>query len=101
MPNYLNSHFPNRWREVTSMNAPLNNDEWIVVMRVGNGVDIWGEGVFDFHYWYRTDTGLWAHKRGETPSELLSSGVTPLNNQLEAYGIVDFYTSDAVYYIVK
>jgi len=102
MPTYLNASFPNsRWRYGTSMSTPLNTDEWMVVMRIGKHKDIWGIQRFDFHYWYRTDVGQWAHKRGETASQHLAAGTTPLNNQLSAHGISDFYNSGAVYYIVK
>jgi len=105
MPAYLSINFPNgRWREVPNINVPLNFGEWMVVMKIGKVVTNGVTQRFDYHFWYRTSNGRWAHKRGtDHSSELLPHGITPLNHQIPAphLGVNNFYNSDPVVYAVR
>jgi hypothetical protein len=98
---WLNSNFSGRWEEVTSA-ATLNTNQWLIVMRVGKKI-IGGIMVYDYHYWYRTDNGLWANKHGSQSSVLLPVSDTPSTNSSSGWalgGYSPFYDSSIVYYRV-
>ncbi len=109
---WLNNTFgTNRWREAASYDAEVGSDEWMVCMRVG--VYEYGDKAsYDYHFWYRADTGVWFHKPGtELSSRVLhmyNGGKRVIDPSTEeivdgwARGDVDkFYNSDTVYYVVK
>lgn len=87
-------------------NSILAHDQYRVVLRTGV-VLVNGICKADFHFWYQTVDGRWAHKNGENPPALLPWGVTP-NTPLsggwdltvESNFVSDFYKSDIYCYIV-
>ena len=70
---WLDVYYPGLWEQTESSNdgwdIEIDDNQWIVVLRVGTNWEI-----MDYHFWYRTDMGLWANKHGYngTPSELLN-----------------------------
>ena len=102
--NWLPSAFPGgKWENVTNsggVNATLTSNQWLVCLRVGykavNGVN-----EFDAHFWYKTNTGQWAHKlSGGGASELLGTDTpnTSSSNGWKNFGITGFYDSSIYYY---
>lgn len=126
--NWLNIYFSGRWEDVTNnggMNARLEKNQWLIAMRVGiddfyeprnnpfhmpsssalyisiNGVLFSKFNTYDYHFWYRDNTGRWNNKHGfgGTNSETLGY-VLPTDNisdGWELYGI-QYYNSGIVYY---
>ena len=116
MEGWLISNFgtpnnPNERWYVGTQYSELNNNQWLVVMRVGvrKLSEEAGYGR-DFHFWYRTNTGSWAHKQGNGPSELLPMSVSPTSSTtawdtvFERNGAYfechNFYDSEPVYYVL-
>ncbi len=126
--NWLNVYFPGKWEDVTSqggMNAQLASNQWLVAMRVGIG-DFFRNGsnviyspsssvqiinkdgvyytkyiTYDYHFWYRDNTGQWTNKHGTdgTPSQPLGTDIPTTNNSPGwACGIDNYYNSNIVYY---
>lgn len=102
LENWLNDEYSGRWEEVTSNNGgwdvEIDDDQWLIVFRVG----IYSN-YMDFHFWYRTDRGLWANKHGwqGSGSELLYDD--PTDNQSSGWAlgpINEFYNSDVIYYVI-
>lgn len=79
------------------INASLAANQWLVVMRVGwRSMSDW-----DYHYWYRTNTGEWVNKHGwKSCSQQLGTDV-PTDNNSDGW-VCDskrqYYDSDLVYY---
>lgn len=98
MTTWLNNNFRGRWKEVSSDNVTLADNQWLIVMRIGkHGTE------FDYHYWYRTNNGPWANKHGSYPSVLLPASHRPTTNYSSgwAYGNQqNFYNSAIVYYVL-
>jgi hypothetical protein len=100
---YGNSLWSDPQEEVYSNNdgldLALDDNQWLVAYRVGSH-----NGNFDYHFWYRTDTGEWANKHGwrtGTGSELLNdmpSKTTSIGWELDGYS--RFYDSDIIYYVI-
>lgn len=102
--NYLDNAFANKWEEAFSDNdgwdIELNDDQWLVVFRVGAH----GGQNFDYHFWYRTNTGEWANKHGfwGTGSEQLGDDV-PTDDHSVGWkcGTTSYYyDSDIIYYVI-
>lgn len=107
MVQWLNEKFPGKWRQVSSYNTALNSNEWLVCMRVGVG-DYTGDGIsdYDYHYWYRANTGDWYNKHGyKEASEKVSGNVvnpsTANTSDGWKLGGKYYYTSSTVYYAVR
>ncbi len=66
-------------------------------MRIGKVVT----NDFDLHFWYRTNTGIWAHKQNGLDSEKLegNDGI-PYNNASKGWEFAGnpYYNSSVVYY---
>lgn len=101
----LGECFPRGFREVSGYDAALEQDEWLVCMRVGVGA-VNNKQLYDYHFWYRASNGKWYNKHGwhkasecvegvQNPSTANSSSGWTLGN------IVNFYSSRTVYYAVK
>ena len=102
---WLNNNIgADKWERVTNnggINANLNGDQWLVVMRVGlhpefSYTDLW----FDYHFWYRCDSGEWMNKHGfDSPSEELGTDL-PTNNNSIGWNcmITHYYDSRLEYY---
>ena len=99
---WLDKTFPGKWEQVYTdddgWDIELADNQWLVVFRVGKD-----EYSFDFHFWYRTNRGVWANKHGYrgTGSELLDD--MPSNDESPGWALGDkseFYNSDIIYYIV-
>lgn len=103
--NWLNIRFEGRWNEVYSSNngwdVDLEDNQWLVVFRVG-WIDEFE--LYDYHFWYRTNTGIWANKHGwqnNSGSELLSD--MPSDDDSSGWSldfIPEFYNSDIIYYVI-
>ena len=114
--NWLDKELGSRyWEDVTNnggINADLADNQWLVAMRCGFHI-VDGVAIYDYHFWYRTDTGEWANKHGyNSPSEALGtdlpttansigwalSGYTIINGVVYQYEYPNFYDSTIVYY---
>ena len=108
---FLDTQFPNKWAASDSLftSSSMKSDQWIVCMRTGKQfvynhdkrINNW---KFDYHFWYRTDTGRWAHKSGSHPSVLLSTSDHPSNDSSPGWvldGVSPFYDSVTRYYRVS
>jgi hypothetical protein len=108
---WLSSNMSGDYNIISSYNSYIYSDKWRVVFRMGYQDD--GDGVvdidnlyndyYDFHWWYQTDTGQWAEKPGQTPSQLVSgtSGSTdPYYVSWPCFGYGSFYDSSCVYYAI-
>lgn len=100
---WLNKYYKNKWRDVTSAGykTVLKDDEWLICKRVG----INQYGVYDYHFWYRANNGVWYNKHGwYNPSEQASNNVNPsTDNSASGWTLNNktFYNSDTVYYAIK
>ena len=102
---WLETYHKGGWRYISSddtgYKAVLDDDEWLICMRVGIG----DKGFFDYHFWYRANDGVWYNKHGwSNPSEQASENVNPsVENTATGwmYENETFYTSDTVYYVIK
>ena len=85
--------------EVTNnggVNAYLNNNQWLIVMRA----IYFSNEEWDVHFWYRTNTGEWVNKHGiNSESEKLTSDL-PTDDYSAGWVFDDYYyyDSDLVYY---
>lgn len=103
------------WRQVIDTDnapsylQPLYDDEWIICMRVGIertlNTPSTEPKIFDYHFWYRANNGIWYHKWGETQPGKAWKGENPSTTTDVAgwqYNLTHkFYTSDTIYYAVK
>ena len=97
---WLNTHFPGKW-SLGSLDSELMPNQWLIAIRVG--ILTTSTGLkHDYHVWYRTNTGEWAHKEAAYAAETLGSDL-PTNDDSEGWrnviGMV--YDSDPVYYILS
>ena len=81
----------------------LASNQYRVVVRVGiednniNGLD------GDYHFWYQTKDGRWAHKNGRKEPLLLPYGDTPFTNESIGWKKGDstpFYDSTIYCYVI-
>lgn len=101
--NWLDTYIgSSNWEDVTNtggINVTLADNQWLVVMRVGYHEDC--VQPYDYHFWYRTDTGEWVNKHGYNSfSEKLGSDL-PTNNDSVGWSLGDYenyYDSDLIYY---
>ena len=108
---FLDIYFPGKWTASDSIFtlSSMRSNQWIVCMRAGrqfvyNSYKECSEWDFDYHFWYRTDTGRWAHKNGLNDSKLLDAGDHPTNDSSPGWarsGKSPFYDSDIRYYRVS
>ena len=108
---FLDIYFPGKWTASDSIFtlSSMRSNQWIVCMRAGrqfvyNSTKQRNEWQFDYHFWYRTDTGRWAHKNGMNDSKLLDAGDHPTNDSSPGWarsGKSPFYDSDIRYYRVS
>ena len=87
------------------INASLAENQWLVVMRVGWHPEL-PRATWDYHFWYRTNTGEWVNKHGwESCSQQLGTDL-PTDDGSIGWRIGDatiyhyYYDSDLVYYRV-
>lgn len=98
----LAEYFPKGYRVVAGYDSPLEQNEWLVCMRVG----VNSSKGYDYHFWYRASDGKWYNKHGwREASECLEGIVNPstANNSTgwTLEGVVNFYSSETIYYAVK
>lgn len=93
-----------KWENVTNnggINATLSNNQWLVVMRVGFHPEFAGTNYwFDYHFWYRTDSGEWVNKHGyNSYSQRLGTDL-PTNDASIGWNcnVSQYYNSNLVYY---
>ena len=108
---FLDIYFPGKWTASDSIFtlSSMRSNQWIVCMRAGrqfvyNSYKECSEWDFDYHFWYRTDTGRWAHKNGLNDSKLLDADDHPTNDSSPGWarsGKSPFYDSDIRYYRVS
>lgn len=107
---WLETYHKGGWRYISSddtgYKAVLDDDEWLICMRVGSYYNAVDDSVdYDYHFWYRANDGVWYNKHGwSNPSEQASENVNPsVDNAATGwmYGNKTFYTSDTVYYAIK
>lgn len=101
MKSWLNTNFNGKWREVNAYNAKLNSNEWLICMRVGVG-----NGIYDYHFWYRASNGYWYNKHGyyaasEKVSESVVNPSTANSSDGWALDGTYFYKSSTVYYAIE
>ena len=102
---WLDDNHKGRWRYISSddtgYKAVLDDDEWLICMRVG--LYTWGD--MDYHFWYRANDGVWYNKHGwSNPSEQASKNINPSADNSASGWKLDgetFYNSDTVYYAIK
>ena len=95
---------------LTAYNSYINSNQYRIVLRVGY-VDVNGDGDFDnssgygdlwdYHWWYQTDTGQWAEKLAHLSSHTISgtSGSTNPYSVTWQNGTL-YYNSSCVYYAI-
>jgi hypothetical protein len=106
---WLDSNMSGDHGSISSYDTFIYLGEWRVVLRMGYQDD--GDGVididnnnhdiYDFHWWYQTNTGQWAEKNGDNVSHLVSgtSGFTnPYDISWPSSGFSSFYDSSCIYY---
>lgn len=98
----LDNCFPKGWRVVSSYDAALEQNEWLVCMRVG----VNSSKGYDYHFWYRASDGKWYNKHGPYhASECVEGVVNPSTaNGSSGWSLEDsinFYSSQTIYYAVK
>lgn len=97
---WLRENFAGKYVKVSSPDAVVTSGQWMIAFRIGKN----DAGTFDYHFWYRTDTGVWASKNGTNPSMLLPETDLPSNNTSIGWskdgGATYFYNSDIAYYIL-
>lgn len=114
---FLDTYFPGKWSASDSIFtlSSMRSNQWIVCMRIGkqyvkryrdpfNPSSVYYKWSFDYHFWYRTDTGRWAHKKGWNNSALLDTSDRPANDSSPGWvhdGYSPFYDSDIRYYRVS
>ena len=114
---FLDTYFPGKWSASDSIFtlSSMRSNQWIVCMRIGkqyveryrdatNPQSVYYKWSFDYHFWYRTDTGRWAHKKGLNNSALLDTSDRPANDSSPGWvhdGYSPFYDSDIRYYRVS
>ncbi len=108
---FLDIYFPGKWTASDSIFtlSSMRSNQWIVCMRAGrqfvyNSYKECSEWDFDYHFWYRTDTGRWAHKNGLNDSKLLDADDHPTNDSSPGWARnrkSPFYDSDIRYYRVS
>ena len=114
---FLDTYFPGKWSASDSMFtlSSMRSNQWIVCMRIGkqyveryrdatNPQSVYYKWSFDYHFWYRTDTGRWAHKKDLNNSALLDTSDRPANDSSPGWvhdGFSPFYDSDIRYYRVS
>ena len=102
----LGECFPKGFREVSSYNAALEHDEWLVCMRVGvDKIPVYNQW-YDYHFWYRASNGKWYNKHGwnnasECVEDVLNPSTANSSSGWMLGNIVNFYSSSTVYYAVK
>ncbi|MBQ8388029.1 MAG: hypothetical protein IJX46_03805, partial [Clostridia bacterium] len=98
-----------KWEDVTDhggINASLESNQWLVVMRVGYHPEYYDPFTFstnfDYHFWYRTSEGEWVNKHGfGSASEPLGDDLPTDNGSLGWHCGQDkpyYYDSDLIYY---
>lgn len=98
----LGKCFPKGFRVVSGYNAALEQNEWLVCMRVG----VNSSKGYDYHFWYRANDGKWYNKHGPYhASECVEGVVNPSTaNGSSGWSLEDsinFYSSQTIYYAVK
>lgn len=102
------------WDTIDTYNSGINPDWYRVVLRVGFD-DKNGNGVldnnydetdsryeqYDYHWWYQTDTGDWADKRGGLPSEYHSETKDWNPAKLQWVNGTVTYSSNGVFYQIR
>lgn len=104
MQSWLNTNFSGRWKEVYDPNITLSGNQWLIVMRVGKRNDAPDAYKFDYHFWYRTDTGPWANKHGGYSSVKLPASDLPTTNSSSGWTLSSYdkyYNSSIVYYVLS
>lgn len=94
--------FPKGFRVVSGYDAVLEQNEWLVCMRVGADENI----GYDYHFWYRANDGKWYNKHGWFfASECVEGVINPSTaNGSSGWSLasrINFYSSETVYYAVK
>lgn len=98
----LDECFLKGWRVVSGYDAVLEQNEWLVCMRVG----VNSSKGYDYHFWYRANDGKWYNKHGPYhASECVEGVVNPTTaNGSSGWtldGVINFYSSETIYYAVK
>lgn len=92
------------FREVDSFDAPIEDDEYIIALRVGIQ-----DKSFDYHLQVQLEDGTWAEKFGTTDSRIVPGSNSDIDpglypwDQNEFWGLDkwnSFYDSDTVYFAV-
>ena len=90
--------------------VPLASNQYRIVLRTG--LHLLNENAdpfdsercdYDYHFWYQTSDGRWAHKSGDLSAVLLPWGVTPssyVGGGWMLNGDDDFYNSSICCYII-
>ena len=102
---WLETYHKGGWRYISSddtgYKAVLDDDEWLICMRVG----LYDKRSMDYHFWYRANDGVWYNKHGwSNPSDQASDNVNPSADNSASGWKLDgetFYNSDTVYYAIK
>lgn len=103
MNRWLEQNFKGRYKEVSGPGVTLSENQWLIVMRI-RWVPVGSRVSYDYHFWYRTNTGVWANKHGLKPSVLLPPTDQPTTDSSSGWYYGDvvprYYTSDLVYYVL-
>ena len=74
--------------EVSSANWPTNNGQWVVALGFGYNE----KGFCDYHWWRRTESGLWFHKVGDASVSLLDASYNYIHDPQECKrGVYDHF----------
>lgn len=103
---WMNNHAIG-YDSLSSYNSYIYSGQYRVVLRVGyedlnaNNQFDWNSGwgdLFDYHWWYQTNTGQWAEKAGSTSSRLIPNTTGNTNPYYVTWDGYVTYNSSCVYY---
>lgn len=80
-------------------------NQYRVALNTGmNMVTVDGQDICfsDFHFWFQTYTGQWAHKLADGIPELLDYGITPMTKGTSGWynEMIDFYDQEPAIFII-
>lgn len=84
-------------------NRKIAKNEYRVVLRTGINY-VYGDIIYDYHFWYQTSNGVWSNKHGKLAEKQLPIGETPFSIGSSGWALSnfeDFYDGKIYVYIIN